>query len=158
MSDQKFIFYHDKNKPYPFSMTVIKIWMVKKRSSFWWHLNIEQPNRLNTRQMDSILSFYVLVWYSNGRSSTWDIAIWNPNFKIFSKGIFAAGIFGMCSTLPTFSLSAHFAFLDLDRACLIFPWFCFLSNTRRNQQPSRIFPAQPRNCWLIPQKIWHVEC
>ena len=34
-----------------------------------WYLNTGQPRHLNTRQMDTIFS-YVLLWYSNGRSST----------------------------------------------------------------------------------------
>ena len=34
-----------------------------------WYLNTWQPRHLNTRQMDAIFS-YVLLWYSNGRSST----------------------------------------------------------------------------------------
>ena len=40
---------------------------------FKWHLNNRitgQPDHLNTRKMDAILFSYVLVWYSNGWSST----------------------------------------------------------------------------------------
>ena len=59
---------------------------------FECHWNKGQPNHLNTKQMDAILFSYVLVWYLNGWSSTWDRAsdrvfeyqtIWNPNFKNF---------------------------------------------------------------------------
>ena len=37
---------------------------------FECHLNYGQPNHLNSGQMDTILFFYVLVWYTNGWSST----------------------------------------------------------------------------------------
>ena len=43
---------------------------------------------LNTRQIDTILFYYVMVRYSNGGTTSYDItdrpAIWNPNFKKFS--------------------------------------------------------------------------
>ena len=38
------------------------------------HLNIIQPDHLNTGQMDAILFLYVLVQYWNGWSGTGDIA------------------------------------------------------------------------------------
>ena len=37
---------------------------------FECHLNTGQPDHLSTKQMDTILFSYVLVWYSNGWSST----------------------------------------------------------------------------------------
>ena len=37
-------------------------------------MNTGQPNHLNTGQIDTIVFSYVLVRYSNGRSSTLDIA------------------------------------------------------------------------------------
>ena len=39
---------------------------------FECHLNTGRPNHLNARQMDAILFSYVLVWFSNDRSSTKD--------------------------------------------------------------------------------------
>ena len=45
--------------------------------AFECHLNTRQPKHLNTRQMDAILLSYVLVWYSNGWSSTRNITHWN---------------------------------------------------------------------------------
>ena len=40
---------------------------------FKCHLNTGEPNHFNTRQMEAIMLFYVLVQYSNGHYSTWDI-------------------------------------------------------------------------------------
>ena len=54
---------------------------------FECHLITGQPNHLNTGQIDLILFSYVLVWYLNERSSTYNIldrpTIWYPNFKSF---------------------------------------------------------------------------
>ena len=48
---------------------------------FECHLNTGQPNHLNMRQMHAILFSYILVGFSNGWSSTQDIAH-NWTFKI----------------------------------------------------------------------------
>ena len=56
-----------------------------KLSNFWMPLESEQPDHFNTGPMSAILFSYVLVWYLNGWSSTWDkanwLTIWRPNTK-----------------------------------------------------------------------------
>ena len=57
-----------------FSIHMVKISLDAKWSGFECHLNTGQPNQLNTVQMDAISFSYVLVQYSNGRSSSYRIA------------------------------------------------------------------------------------
>ena len=77
---------------------------------FKCHLNMGQPNELNTIQMDAILFSYVMVWYSNGRPSTQDIpidrpfeyqTICNPNFKKLYSNVSVIQLVGI--QIPTVS-------------------------------------------------------
>ena len=61
---------------------------------FECHLNTVKPNHLNNGQMDAILFSYVLVQYSNGQSSTQDIALYQPfEIRTSKSSVFKWSVF-----------------------------------------------------------------
>ena len=79
--------------------------MVEKRldakwSGFLMHLNTGQPKHLKTGKMDNILFSNVLVWYSNGRSSTHrPIVPIDRHFEIRIQKVWFSNSFGI--RIPT---------------------------------------------------------